>query len=84
MRMSVLKSYFVHQTLFKRALKNYFRHVLYFDTTLDKTGIGTLLVDEDDIKRDSESLMHFDKFLHEDNQAHFSCRSESSYICLVV
>ena len=64
-------TYFVHQTLFKRALKNYFRHILYFDTTLDKTGIGTLLVDEDDIKRDSESLMHFDKFLHEDNQAHF-------------
>ena len=32
-----------------------FRHVLYFDTTLDKKGIGTLLVDEDDIKRASES-----------------------------
>ena len=52
-------------------LKNYFRHILYFDNTLDKTGIGTLLVDEDDIKRASESLMHFDKFLHEDNQANF-------------
>ena len=55
--------YFVHQTLFKRALKNCFRHVLYFDTTLNKTGIGTLLVDEDDIKKASESLMHFDTFL---------------------
>ena len=62
--------YFVHQTLYKGALKNWIRHVLYFDT-LDKTGIETLLVDEDDIKRDSESLMHFDKFLYEDNQAHF-------------
>ena len=31
-------------------------HVLYFVTTLDKKGIGTLLVDEDDIKRASESL----------------------------
>ena len=33
------------------ALKNLFRHILYFNT-LDKTGIATLLVDEDDIKRD--------------------------------
>ena len=33
------------------ALKNLFQHVLYFNT-LDKTGIATLLVDEDDIKRD--------------------------------
>ena len=41
--------YFVHQTLYKGALKNWIRHVLYFDT-LDKTGIETLLVDEDDIK----------------------------------
>ena len=32
-----------------------FLPVLYFDTTLDKKGIGTLLVDEDDIKRASES-----------------------------
>ena len=30
--------------------------MLYFDT-LDKTGIRTLLVDEDDIERDSECLM---------------------------
>ena len=39
--------YFVHQTLYKGALKNWIRHVLYFDT-LDKTGIEALLVDEDD------------------------------------
>ena len=38
---------------YKEALKNCFRHVLYFET-LDKTGIGTLLVDEDDVERDSE------------------------------
>ena len=42
------ETYFVHQTLYKGALKNWIRHVLYFDTTLDKTGIETLLVDEDD------------------------------------
>ena len=36
---------------YKGALKNLTRNVLYFDT-LDNTGIGTLLVDEDDIKRD--------------------------------
>ena len=44
---SILSLYFVHQTLYKGALKNWIRHVLYFDT-LDKTGIETLLVDEDD------------------------------------
>ena len=49
-----------------------FRHVLYFDT-LDKTGIETLLVEEDVIKRDRESVMYFDKLLYEDNEAHFSC-----------
>ena len=31
---------------YKGALKNWIRHVLYFDT-LDKTGIEALLVDED-------------------------------------
>ena len=55
---------------YKGALKNLFRHVLYFDSH-DKTGIETLLLDEDDIERDRESLMHFVKFLYEDNQAHF-------------
>ena len=61
--------YSVHQTLTKEHWR------ICFDTsctcTLDKTGIETLLVDEDDIERDRESLMHFDNFLYEDNQAHF-------------
>ena len=66
--------------LSKRFVNRYLVHsilcspdVLYFHT-LDKTGIETLLVDEDDIidiERDRESLMHFDNFLYKDNQAHF-------------
>ena len=66
--------------LSKRFVNRYLVHsilcspdVLYFNT-IDKRGIETLLVDEDDIidiERDRESLMHFVKFLYEDNQAHF-------------